>query len=234
VLKPKAIPVPEKDHVIICGYSDIIDEVIDSLRVHGVDYVIVDNRKNIIKKCHEKQIPYVFGDPSDDDVLLKANFNSALSLIASMEDEMNAFICLTAVNMRDDFRIIAVAEKTENVKTLYASGAKRVLNPKVIAGSILGRIACHDYVIEVSGRFAKFGDLEIRQYAIPANSFINDKKIRDLEVRSRTGAIIIGLWKDGRLLLNPNPDEILSEGTSILVMGTKNQLNSFHRLIGWI
>jgi voltage-gated potassium channel len=221
VLKPKPIPIPDKDHVIICGYSDIIDEVIDSLRVHGVDYVLIDNRKDMIDICREKQIPYVFGDPSDDNILTRSNFNSAISLIAAMNDEMNAFICLTEDN-------------TQNVKTLYASGANRVLNPKLIAGSILGRRACHDYVIEVSGKFAKFGDLEIRQYAIPANSYITDRNIRDLEIRSRSGAIIIGLWKEGKLLLNPDPDESLSEGTTILAMGTKSQLNSFHRLIGWI
>ena len=234
VLKPKPISIPDKDHVIICGYSDIIDEVIDSLRIHGVDYVLIDNRKDMIDICREKQIPYVFGDPSDDNILTKSNFISAISLIAAMNDEMNAFICLTADNMREDIRIIAIAEKTQNVKTLYASGANRVLNPKLIAGSILGRRACHDYVIDVSGKFATFGDLEIRQYAIPSDSFISNRNIRDLEIRSKTGAIIIGLWKEGKLLLNPDPDEALSEGTTILVMGTKNQLNSFHRLIGWI
>jgi len=234
VLKQKPIPIPKKDHVIICGYSDIIDEVIDSLRVHGVDYVLIDNRIDMINICRQKQIPYILGDPSVDNVLLKANFNSAISLIAAMDDETNAFICLTADYIREDLRIIAIAEKTQNVKTLYASGANRVLNPKLIAGSILGRRACHDYVIEVSGKFAKFGDLEIRQYAIPAISFINKKSIRDLEIRSSTGTIIIGLWKEGKLLLNPDPDESLSEGTTILAMGTKRQLNSFHRLIGWI
>jgi Trk K+ transport system NAD-binding subunit len=234
VLKPKPIPIPDKDHVVICGYSDIIDEVIDSLRVHGVDYVLIDNRRDMIDICREKQIPYVFGDPSDDNVLISSNFNSAISLIAAMDDEMNAFICLSADNMREDLRIIAIAEKTQNVKTLYASGANRVLNPKLIAGSILGRRACHDYVIEVSGKFAKFGDLEIRQYAIPADSLITNRSIRDLEIRSSTGAIIIGLWKEGKLLLNPDPDESLSEGTTILTMGTKSQLNSFHRLIGWL
>jgi Trk K+ transport system NAD-binding subunit len=234
VLKPKPIPIPEENHVIICGYSEIIDEVIDSLRIHEFNYLIIDNRKNMVDICREKQIPYVFGDPSDDDVLLKSNFNSAVSLIAAMDDEMNAFICLTANNMKEDIRIIAIAEKTQNVKTLFASGADRVLNPKLIAGSILGRRACHDYVIEVSGRFAKIGDLEIRQYAIPLNSFIDNRTIRDLEIRSKTGAIIIGLWKEGKLLLNPNPDEVLSKGTTMLLMGTKKQLNSFHKLVGWI
>ena len=234
MVKPKPIPIPEKDQVIICGYSEIIDEVIDSLRIHGIDYIIIDNRKDKIDICHKKKLPHVFGDPSDDDVLLKANFKSAISLIAAMDDEMNAFICLTASNIRDDIRIIAVAEKTQNVKTLYAAGASRVLNPKIIAGSILGRRACHDYIIEVSGKFAKFGDLEIRQYAIPIKSFVINNTIRNLQIRSKTGTIIIGLWKEGNLLLNPDPDEELSEGTTILAMGTKNQLNSFHRLIGWI
>jgi voltage-gated potassium channel len=231
VLKPKPLPIPLKNHVIICGYNDLIDEVIDSLKLHGFPYLIIDKRSLIIDLCREKQIPFIEGDPMDEDILLFAHIKRAISLITSLDDEQNAFVCLTAKGLKEDVRIIAIAQKTRNVKTLYTAGANRVLNPKLISGSILGRRACHDFMIEVSGKFAKFGDLEIRQYAITSSSIIIDMSIRDLRVRSRTGAIIIGLWIEGNLVLNPSAEKRLALGTTVLVMGTDNQLDSFYKLV---
>ncbi len=232
ILKPKPLPLPTENHVIICGYSELIEEIIDSLKLHGFSYIVIDTKTSTIEECREKQIPYINGDPSDDDILNFAHIKKAASLIAALDDELNAFICLTAKNIREDIRIIAIAEKTDNVKTLYAAGANRVLNPKLITGSILGRRACHDYMIEVSGKFAKFGDLEIRQYAITSSSIIADMSIKDLQIRSRTGTIIIGLWKEGKLIINPESKEELTEGTTVLAMGTDKQLDLFYKLVG--
>ncbi len=232
VLKPKPLPLPQENHVIICGYNELIEEVIDSLKLHGFSFIVIETDDDAIEKCRQKKIPYIKGDPSDGDILFYARLKKAVSLISALSDEQNAFVCLTAKGLRDDLRIIAIARKTRNVKALYAAGANRVLNPKLITGSILGRRACHDYIIEVSGKFAKFGDLEIRQYAVSSSSIITDMSIGRMRIRSRTGVIIIGLWKEGNLIINPEPSEVLAEGTTVLAMGTDRQLNSFYKLIG--
>lgn len=231
-VRPRPLTLPKKDHVIICGYSEIIDEVIDALHLHNVSYTFIEDDEKIIKKLQSNHIPCVNGDPTTDAILKKANIQSALSLIAAKNDAMNAFICLSAKNLAKNLRIIAIAEKTNSAKTLYAAGATTVINPRIFAGSILGRRACHDYNIEVSGKFANFGDLEIRQYAILSSSIINGLKIRRARIRSVTGAIIIGVWKEGNLLINPSPDEQLLEGTTILAIGTKKQLDSLSKLTG--
>ena len=231
-LRPKPFPIPEKNHVIICGYNPIIDEVIDSLRIHGFDYIVVSKNQSDISICQKEKIPYIFGDPSNDEILKKANIDTCISLIAVADVAINAFICLTAKSLRNDLNVITIADKTEHVKALYAAGASRVINPKIFAGSILGRRAGHEYSLEISGKFAVFGDLEIRQYAIPATSALCNLSINEVDIRSMTGSIIIGLWKDGDLIVNPSPDEILTEGTTVLVMGKKRQLNMFYRLVG--
>jgi voltage-gated potassium channel len=231
-IKPRPPAIHKKDHVIICGYSEIIDEVIDALHLHNVGYVIIEENEEIIKKLESKNIPHIYGDPTRDDTLKKANIESALSLIAAKNDERNAFICLSAKSLAKNLRIISLSEKTNSAKTLYASGAKTIINPRIFAGSILGRRACHEYTLEVSGKFASFGDLEIRQYAILSSSIINRLKIRQARIRTVTGAIVIGLWKEGELLINPDPDEQLIEGTTILAMGTKKQLDNLSELTG--
>ena len=171
-LRPRKISIQKEGHVIICGYSEIIDEVLDALKLHNVGYVIIEDNEKNIKKLQNRNLPYIHGDPTDDSILEKANIKTALSLIAEKNDEQNAFICLSAKSLVKNLRVIAISEKTNSAKTLYAAGATTVINPRIFAGSILGRRACHDYTLDVSGKFANFGDLEIRQYAISSSSII--------------------------------------------------------------
>jgi len=231
LLKPRPIPIPTQGHVIICGYGEIIDEVIDSIKLHAVPFVIIDNDQGVIRHCQEKHIPYVKGDPTKDDILKKAHITDAFSLIAAKDDETNAFIALTAKGLNKTMNVLAISERTQNVMTLYAAGVNRVINPKIFAGSILGRRACHNFSLDVSGRFAMFGDLEIRQYAIASNSPIADRSIKDALIRSITGAIIIGLWKEGDFILNPSPEEGLTGGTTLVAIGTEKQLDSLYKLL---
>jgi len=231
-LKPKPIPLPKNGHVIICGYNETIRVVTDSLKIHGFNYIIIDTNEDVISTCQTNKIPHINGIPSNEETLKKANIHQAVSLITSQDDAANAFVCLTAKSLNEKLNIIAIVENTENTKTLLASGASRVINPKSYAGNILGVRACHDYSLDVSGKFAVFGDLEIRQYAITHASPIANVSISDNRIQSLTGAMIIGLWKDGQLHTNISPDEILSEGMTVLVMGTEKQLNSFHNIVG--
>lgn len=229
--QPRPIPIPTQGHVIICGYGEIIDEVIDSIKLHTVPFVIIDNDQKVIRHCQEKHIPYVKGDPTKDEILKKAHITEAFSLIAAKDDETNAFIALTAKGLNKTMNVLAISERTQNVMTLYAAGVNRVINPKIFAGSILGRRACHNFSLDVSGRFAMFGDLEIRQYAIASNSPIADRSIKDALIRSITGAIIIGLWKEGEFVLNPSPEEGLTGGTTLVAIGTEKQLDSLYKLL---
>ena len=52
------------------------------------------------------------------------------------------------------------------------------------------------------------------------------KLIRELELRTRTGASIIGIERDSSNLINPGPDEELQSGDQVLLLGTPAQLDS--------
>jgi Trk K+ transport system NAD-binding subunit len=217
--------------VIICGFRPLVEETIDVLKLHGVPYVILEENKEIIQELEEREMPYVMGDPTEEDTLKRAFIDDAIALIAAMDDESNAFICLTAKSLRDDLQIVASAENVESVRALFAANASKIVVPKLFAGNLLGQRACHDYSIGVSGKFARFGDLEVRQYAIGGDSPLRDLPLAESRIHSQAGAIIAGLWKEGQLILNPEPDQQLTEGTTIVALGTEHQLDALYRLV---
>ena len=52
------------------------------------------------------------------------------------------------------------------------------------------------------------------------------KFIRELALRTRTGASIVGIERDGARIINPGPDEELHAGDEVLLLGTRDQLNA--------
>ena len=52
------------------------------------------------------------------------------------------------------------------------------------------------------------------------------KLIRELELRTRTGASIVGIERNGTNIINPLPDEELQPGDQVLLLGTRAQLDA--------
>jgi CPA2 family monovalent cation:H+ antiporter-2 len=52
------------------------------------------------------------------------------------------------------------------------------------------------------------------------------KLVRELQLRSRTGASVIGIERHGGSIINPGPDEELQPGDQLLLLGTRIQLES--------
>jgi CPA2 family monovalent cation:H+ antiporter-2 len=61
---------------------------------------------------------------------------------------------------------------------------------------------------------------------VDADSLGSGKLIRDLQLRTRTGASIVGIERDGGSVINPGPDEELQPGDRVLLLGNRSQLDA--------
>jgi len=64
----------------------------------------------------------------------------------------------------------------------------------------------------------------LKTVVVGAGSPAAGKLIRELALRSRTGASIVGMERGGTNLINPGPDEELHAGDQVLLLGTPAQL----------
>jgi len=76
--------------------------------------------------------------------------------------------------------------------------------------------------------FLREADLETMEIAADAPAA--RKLIRELELRTRTGASIVGIERNGERIINPGPDEELQSGDQLLLVGTRAQLDSVKSL----
>ena len=69
-------------------------------------------------------------------------------------------------------------------------------------------------------------DADLETVALAPGSPGVGRLIRELELRTRTGASIVGIERNGANLINPGPDEELQTGDQVLLLGTRAQLDS--------
>jgi TrkA domain protein len=58
------------------------------------------------------------------------------------------------------------------------------------------------------------------------------RTIGDLRIRAETGANVIAILRDGQAIPNPGPETRLLEGDTLVVAGTREQVEAFHRFAG--
>ncbi|HEV2694221.1 MAG TPA: cation:proton antiporter [Verrucomicrobiae bacterium] len=68
-------------------------------------------------------------------------------------------------------------------------------------------------------------DADLETVTLAANSPAIGRRIRELQLRTRTGATIAGLERHGKSHINPGPDEELQAGDQMLLLGTRTQLD---------
>ncbi len=229
-LLPTRVSSKLSDHLIICGYSPMVESLIEELEHQKTPFVVVESDETIVKNLLGKGIPCIHGDPSDKDTLDGANIQTANCLITNESDEMDANTILTAREM-SDLRIIAILDDLSKRGYLEYAGASDVIAPKSILGSFIGRKAVDPTVSHLVGATEFLKDIEIIEFPIYPKSELIGNSLRDAGIRARTGCNIIGIWAGGELSLNPRPTDVIRSNSILLAVGTDAQLLKLKKLV---
>ena len=112
--------------------------------------------------------------------------------------------------------------------TIVALLARRIL----IRIYSRAEIALHDTLIELPRLRREetkvmpdlLHEAELETMDIPEACALHECKLRDIPLRTQTGASIVAIERAGQRLINPGPDEVLRKGDRILLLGTHEQL----------
>ena len=218
-----------KNHIIICGYNQLVETLIVELDDDKIPFIVIDDIEKNITQLISKKVLCIYGDATDENVLLNSNILFARMLIANQSDERNAGIILTAKELCD-VKSIALVENIARAGFLKYAGADRVISPKTLFGIYIGRKAIDPLTDHLAGATKFFENLNIVELPIHPGSILIGQKLKDAKIRLRTGVNIVGIWTGGRLSLNPKPEDAIKENSVILAVGKENQLETLKRL----
>ena len=225
-----------RDHYIICGFGRMGQQIVKDLQREGVPHAVIERNPEQLPKLIAQDIPFVEGDASDDKILRAAGIERARGLMTvAPSDEDNVFITLSARALNPKLFIVARSILEDNEDKLKMAGANRVMSPYVMGGRRMATAILRPNVLDFLELAMHTDDLQmmIEEVAIVPASPLAGKTIEGSRLKQDTGITPIAIKKaSGRMVPNPDPNELMQEGDVLIVLGLADQLKRAEKLTG--
>lgn len=120
-----------KEHYVICASGEMGLYAIEEFHKTKQKFVVVSHDHHVLLPWlkQQKDIPFIEGDPSNDDVLCASGVASASGLVSLLgEDRLNLFVVLSARQLNPKLRIISQAISRSDIPKLRKAGADDVVS----------------------------------------------------------------------------------------------------------
>ena len=218
-------------HVILCGFGRNGQQAARTLKNHNMDFVVIEKEKDFIEKALPffPELVYLIGDGTDDDLLKKAGIEKATALITALPvDADNVFIVLSARALNQKLQIISRASEESSYPKLRKAGADNVIMPDKIGGSHMATLVSKPDVIEFMDFLSSEDGESVNMESVPYDllpTAIKDKPLRIVMEWNKTGVNCLGIKnKDGKFIINPPDETLVTEGCKVIVFGTRSQI----------
>jgi voltage-gated potassium channel len=116
---------------------------------------------------------------------------------------------------------------------LLRAGANRAISPYAIGGRRLAHLILSPTVVDFFDTVIKRGEesLNLEGINIEDGAAIAGRTLAELRLRDTTGASILVVLRDSRVLPNPDPEIVLRSGDQLLALGTVEQLDLLETIV---
>jgi Trk K+ transport system NAD-binding subunit len=218
------------EHVIIAGYSPRGAALVDELTARDRDHVFVEPDRELADELEaETDRTVIHGDPETAAALRSAGIAEAHTLVADVDDEVNASVVLAARSIAD-CHTVTLAEEPERETYHRYAGADDVFSPRQLIGESLAKKVTAGVTPELDGAIEIAEDFDIVELPVQSGADIVGRTVADAGIRERTGANIVGAWFRGEFASPPPPDARIDEQTILVVAGRERQLERLKEL----
>ncbi len=224
-------------HVIICGFGRLGQDLASQLNHRGIPFVILDTDNAKVHLANELQHLVVKGDATQESVLQEVKIGQARALATALpSDADNVFITLTARNLRPDIQIIAKSEQESSCRKLRQAGANKIVMPHRVGAQQMERMISRPTTADLFELFAEASHLEMEldEIEVREGSQLVECKLGDSGIKDTFNVLVVGI-KDqaGVFHFNPKPGDTIRAGDTLLIIGEVENINGLklaHRI----
>ncbi|MGA7272096.1 MAG: potassium channel protein [Acidimicrobiia bacterium] len=223
------------NHVILCGYGRVGQGTAERLKERRAEVVIIEIDRGRYEAAIEDGFRAIEGDATANRILSEAGIERARSVIACVsEDSDNLVITLSAKALAPQVLVVSRATDPEVESKLKLAGADRVVAPQAVGADRLAALtlqpALTDFFdVVVGGRAVEF---LVEEIDVTDQSSVAGLSIRDSKIREASGALILAVEDRNRtMLVNPDPELVLTAGQKIICVGTKAQVDAASQML---
>jgi CPA2 family monovalent cation:H+ antiporter-2 len=250
--EPAGEPVADS-HVVLVGYGvggRRVAEILDRLQVR---FVLVELNAETVYRLRGEGLKVVYGDASREAVLRKAGVERAQALVVTVPDPAGARqIVARARALAPRLTIVVRTRYMLEVEELHRLGADEVVveeweSALELASRVLGAVGAPTGAPsgDRSGAMTPpQGDLShaalrtlvsgtgYAHLSIPPDGAGHGQSLRDLDLRRRTGATIVGVLRGRTLVRHPAPDFELMADDELIVSGEPRDVEEVRTIVG--
>jgi K+:H+ antiporter len=246
------IEIARREHVILCGFGRVGQNVARVLESQGFEYIALDLDPARIRAARQAGDPVVFGDSADESLLVQVGLETASAVVISFSDPATSVGILHSIRrLRPDVPVLVRTADDVRIKELQDAGATDVV-PETFEASLMlvshVLMLLHVPVTKVvrtvndirSNRYAvlrnivRRGDArpldethehreEIKSVVVPPGAWAVGRTLRD--VRSRGVEVVFtGIRRLGILGREPAGDTVLRDGDIVVIYGQPEEL----------
>jgi monovalent cation:H+ antiporter-2, CPA2 family len=253
------LAVAERDHVVICGFGRVGQNIARVLEQTGFEYIALELDAHRIRLGRQAGDPVVYGDAGQKEVLENVGVRRASVVVVTFAHPEVALRILRAVReLRKDVPILVRTQDDTKLEELQAAGATEVV-PETFEASLMllshllllmkvpvGRvirtvndIRSHRYsMLRQYFREAGAEHLdethafreELHSVILPPHAWAVGRSITDLSVRG-SAATVSAVRRDGIVGRDPGPDTIFKVGDVVVVYGTPEAVEHAETLL---
>lgn len=220
-------------HDIVCGWGRMGQAVVEELRRGKRAVVTIERNPEKVRRLEQLGVPVIAGDATDENVLRAAGVERAQGLVACLNDDAhNVYTVLTARSLGPSLHIVARAGEEGAEQRLRRAGANRVVNPYHLGGVRLAHTLVKPSVVdflEFSLRPSAGAQLELEQVLLAPTSSLVGLTLAQADLRRRYRVGVVSVQRDATLVPNPEPDLRLEADDVLVVLGTREDLDSFEK-----
>ncbi len=215
------------EHIILCGYGRVGQEVAQVFDNEGAAFVVIDENEAATAKAVENGHLCLQGDATSDDILEQAGIRGAKGLVAALDsDADNIYLTLSAKALRPKLFVVARGSTDESEAKLKRAGADRVILPYSIGGRHMAMLTLRPLVVDFidTTMHSRGRELILENVRVTPESPLADVTVKEGLGRCGATAILAVRKKSGRLIPNPPDDTPLEIDDELVIIGTREQL----------
>jgi monovalent cation:H+ antiporter-2, CPA2 family len=253
------LAVAERDHVVICGFGRVGQNIARVLEKVGFEYIALDLDPYRIRLGRQAGDPVMYGDAGEGKVLENVGVAHASVVVVTFANPEVALRILRSVRaLRPDVPILVRTQDDTKLAQLQAAGATEVV-PETFEASLMllshllllmklpvprvirtiNDIRSDRYSMlrqyfpaagaEVLDETHAFRE-ELHSVILPPHAWAVGRSITDLKQRGFE-ATVSAVRRDGIVGRDPGPDTVFKEGDVVVVLGTPEAVEHAETLL---
>ena len=253
-------PAGLENHLVIAGGGDIGIYAAKVLKRMGISFVVLELNFRQFEQLKAAGLAAIYGDAGQEIILEAAWVEKArLMLITTPAGIISKTIAQKVARLHPGLAIVARSQGPQQAKDLMDNGVCHVIQPEFEAGLEFIRQALLRLDVPVE-RIQEFTDeahrelyqpvydafpdyktisrlknasfmLDLKWVTLAENSPAADQSIGQMGIRTKTGATVAGIVRNGILYPNPDPEMILKSQDMVGVMGVGDQIRAFKEMV---